>query len=214
VFRFPDKWPEAMHCTPNRERRENEDACSGFALREAKGHPNRNRSEDDEWDWIIPGRNCKPSAKDRFAEDEQQQQENADFRCFLPVPAPLWSDAPENNRWSDQKIARCVAQPPRQPDRAIIRPIRKASTCTTGHTKGWADNCANRRCEREFKNTLRTIENGCAAGEPIHQPGTAYGLERVATRDGERCGDIACGSNVHQKCTDKNCRPGSVTEDE
>src|SRR5213078_2089293 len=73
VFRFPDEWPETMHCAPNRERRENEDARSGFALREAKGRPNHNRSEDHEWERIIPGRNCKPSAKDRFAEDEQKQ---------------------------------------------------------------------------------------------------------------------------------------------
>src|SRR5437764_8719172 len=73
VFRSPDEWPETMHCTPNRERRENEDASSGFALREAKGRPNHNRSEDHEWERIIPGRNCKPSAKDRFAEDEQKQ---------------------------------------------------------------------------------------------------------------------------------------------
>src|SRR6266480_4916080 len=213
VFRFPDEWPETMQCAPNRDRRENEDARSGFALRKAEGHPNHNRSGD-ESDWIIPGRNCKPSAKDRFAQDAQQQQENADFRCFLPVPAPLWCDAPENNRWSDQKIARCVAQPPRQPDRAIIRPIRRTSKCKTGHTKDWADNCANRCCEREFKNTLRTIENGCATGEPIHYPGTAYGLERVAARDGKRRGGIARSGNVHQKCTEKNGRPDSVTKHE
>src|SRR5439155_26362621 len=173
VFRFPDKWPKAMHCTPNRERRENEDSRSGFALREAKGRPNRNRSEDDEWEWIIPGRNCKPSAKDRFAEDKQQQEEDAHFNRFPPVPAPLWCDAPENNRWSDQKIACCVAQPPRQPDHAIIGPIGKSSMCKTGHPKSWADNCANHRCERELKNTPRPIEGGRAAGEPIHQPGTA-----------------------------------------
>src|SRR6266481_6351954 len=76
------------------------------------------------------------------------------------------------------------------------------------------DNCANHCCERELNKPLRTIEDGCAAGEPIHQPGTAHSFERVAAGGGERCGDIARSGNVHQKCTDKNCRPGSVTEHE
>src|SRR5947208_9718346 len=74
VLRFPGEWPETVQCAPNRDRRENEDARSGFALREAEGHPNHNRPGD-ESDWIIPGRNCQPSAKDRFAEDAQQKQE-------------------------------------------------------------------------------------------------------------------------------------------
>src|SRR5439155_75949 len=111
---------------------------------------------------------------------------------------------PENNQWSDQKVARCVAQPPRQPDCAIIGPIRETSKCKTGHTKSWADNCANHCCEREFKNTLRTTEGGCAAGEPIHEPGTAHSFERVAARDGERCGDIARSASVHEKCIDQS----------
>ena len=51
-------------------------------------------------------------------------------------------------------------------------------------------------------------------GNLIHKPGTAHSFERVAARDGERCGDIARSGNVHQKGTDKNCRPGSVTEHE
>src|SRR5881396_3677879 len=49
VFRFLGEWPETM-----------------------QGAPNRDRSAT-ERDWIILGRNCKPSAEDRFAEDEQQQ---------------------------------------------------------------------------------------------------------------------------------------------
>src|SRR5947199_4934690 len=88
VLRFPDEWPETVQCSPNRDRRENEDARSGFALGEAEGHPNHNRSGD-ESDWQTPDRNCKPSAKDRFAKDEQQQQEDARFNRFPPVPAPL-----------------------------------------------------------------------------------------------------------------------------
>src|SRR6266568_2831822 len=72
VFRFPDEWAETVQCAPNRDRRENENARCGFALRKAEGNPNHNRSGD-ESDWIIPGRNCKPSAKDRFAQDAQQQ---------------------------------------------------------------------------------------------------------------------------------------------
>src|SRR5262249_55975524 len=84
----------------------------------------------------------------------------------------------------------------------------------TGHTKSWADDCANYCCERELKNTLRMIEDGCAAGEAIHQPSTAHSFERVATRDGDRCGDGTRSGSVHQKCTDKNCRPGLVTEHE
>src|SRR5438552_18714006 len=30
VFRFPDKWPDAMHYTPHRERREHDDARGGL----------------------------------------------------------------------------------------------------------------------------------------------------------------------------------------
>ena len=49
----------------------------------------------------------------------------------------------------------------------------------------------------ELENTLRTIENGYATGESIHEPGTAYGLERVAASDGKRRGDTARSRHVH-----------------
>src|SRR5260370_7312983 len=105
----------------------------------------------------------------------------------------------------------CAAQAPRQPDRANIGPIGKSTKCKTGHPKSWTDNCANHCCEREFNNTLRTIEDGCAAGEPIHQPVTAHTLKRVAARDGERCGDISPRGNVPHNCTHTNFRPAPHT---
>src|SRR5260370_21201122 len=108
----------------------------------------------------------------------------------------------------------CAAQAPRQPDRANIGPIGKSTKCKTGHPKSWTDNCAKYCCERELNNTLRTIEDGCAAGEPIHQPCTAHSFERVASRDGERCGDVARSGNVQQQYTDKNCMPAPVTQHE
>src|SRR5438128_6229537 len=39
VLRFPDEWPETVQCARNRDRRENEDARCGFALRKAAGPP-------------------------------------------------------------------------------------------------------------------------------------------------------------------------------
>jgi hypothetical protein len=56
---------------------------------------------------------------------------------------------------------------------------------------------------------LRTIEDSCAAGEPIHQPGAHQRFERVPARDGERCGDIARSRNVLKSPTKMQARLGN-----
>src|SRR5207247_3825273 len=98
-----------MQRAPDCDRRENENTRGRFALCKAECCPNDNRSAN-ERDRIIPGRNCKPAAEDRFAEGEQQQQEDAYFNGLALVPPPFRWKAPENNQWSDQKIASCVTE--------------------------------------------------------------------------------------------------------
>src|SRR5206468_11375393 len=184
VLCFPKEWPEAMQRSPHRDRGQNEKSRGRFALGKAERGPNYNVSANERY-WITSGRNFKPPAKDDAAQQHQQQEERADFRGFPFVPTPFWGSAPEKNQGSENKVARCIAEPPCQPNRAVVCPIGKAGEGKTGHTESRADDGANRCCEGKLENPLRTFEEVPAAGESIHQPGAGQRLERVTGGDGK-----------------------------
>src|SRR5439155_27183826 len=132
------------------------------------------------------------SAKADLSENREHEQEAAGFNCLQAIRAPLrGSDTPQKNEWSDNQIARGIAQPPRCPDCPIMRPVSKTAERETGNTETGADCCTDNGGQRELKNILWPIENAGAARKMVHQPGTANRLQRVARRDAKRRKNIA-----------------------
>ena len=133
--------------------------------------------------------NCKRSAKDRFAEDEQQQEEDAHFHDFPPGSNAASVGC---SRIINGAIRRSPVVSPSHHVSQIARKLAesgKSTKCKTGYAKSWTDTVLTTAASATY-NTLRTIEDGCAAGEPIHEPGTGHRFERIAARDGERCGTL------------------------
>jgi hypothetical protein len=133
--------------------------------------------------WIISGRNREPPAKNRFTEDQQQDQKQNDFDSFPAIPPPARCDRPKNNERSHNEIARCIAHPPGNPDRSVICPGSKTAQRETGHAQNRTDHRARHRRERELEDILSPIENASAAGELIDQPRAAKRFKCIASGD-------------------------------
>ncbi len=167
---------------PDRDGGDNKKSGGGFALTETK------RGPDYEWsankrDWIVFGRDRKPSAENSFAQDGEQNEKQDDFAHFPAIQARARSDAPKNKQWSDDQVAGGIAQPPGQPDRTEIGPIGESAEGKTGYSESRADERANRRGQGELENILCTIERARAAGEIVDQPCAAKRFKRVPSRD-------------------------------
>ena len=182
IFCFHDKWTEALQRAPHCDGGKNKNCRRGFALGESKGGPNqqwtahkRNR--------VIFGRNRKPAAKDCLSDNEQEEQKEPDFEVFNGNQTESRCHTPEDDQRSYDKIAGGVAQPPCQPDRAVLRPIGETTQGQTAYSEYGTDHRTQHDGDGKFENVLRTVEDSHSVGETIDQPGAADCFKRVAGGD-------------------------------
>src|SRR6476646_12301882 len=67
ILTLTGEWPESVDCSPHRYYGQDENTHGSFALSEAEGRPNHNRTAN-ESDGIIFGRDLQPATKDNCAQ--------------------------------------------------------------------------------------------------------------------------------------------------
>src|SRR5204863_8848566 len=121
---------------------------------------------------------------------------------------------PQKNERSDDQLRGEIAQPPGDPNRAVVIPFSETGQREAGEADRWTNERAEDGGERKLEDALRPIENPRAIGEAINEPGPAQCFKRVSSGDTERSGNGPRRGEVYQERADKNRRPDAIAEEE
>src|SRR5947207_1574856 len=95
----------------------------------------------------------------------------------LLLDTPSLSHSSGKCQRSEHEVAGYIAEPPGNPNRAVVPPVGKPVQRKAGHAEHRADDRTDRCGEREFENALWPIKNILAAREAVHQPCADYSLK-------------------------------------
>ena len=124
-------------------------------------------------------------------------------------------EPPEHDQGRHDQRARGIAEPPRDPDRAQVAPLREAAP----HERGRADRSAHRRSQdprerRELEDGARLIEDPQAAGEAPDEMGAEKSLEGVSHGDSQGRGRSARRGDVDEERPEQHGRPDAGAQEE
>ena len=119
----------------------------------------------------------------------------------------------DQDRRKDDRAAE-VARPPRQPDWAVVFPIRKTAQRQTGDADACADRGAESKREREPEYVVSMIKGAEAVCDLANEPGRGQCFDGVSDRDAKGGNDVSGGQDVDQKRPDEDAGPKLIAEEE
>ena len=213
VGRHHREWPEAGAGAAHGDGGDQHEQRGGLARPEAEGGPDQRRQTQERQRIVRRTRDevAKHARRDQRADPaEEQRLQRAIARA--DGPGRLAAKGQKQKR-RDHEIAGRVAEPPREPDGARVRPVRVAAE----HERADADGGADRRAEQrgrhhELEDVLRAIEGRDAAGEALDERRADERLQRVAGGDAERRQHRARGADVDEEGAREDHRPDAAPE--
>ncbi len=214
VLRFTPERAEPPQCAEDRDGGKRQRRRGGLALAEAEGGPDQERDAK-ELQRIVLVLGGKERAENQSADHEEGEKKAHRLEGSLPLPEKGSPSAPEQERRSEDEIARHVSEPPRQPDRAVAAPGGARAQAKTGDADRRADRGAHhRRQEREPEDVRRPVEGSAAVGEPVDEVGARERLERVSHGDAQRGRHGSRRRHVDQEGPEEDRGPGAIPEHE
>ena len=153
-------------------------------------------------------------AEHEDAQRDHGGQEARGLQHARASPVHGAGSAPENHDRPDDQGAHRVAEPPREPDGAVVDPVRVAGQRQAGHS----DRRAHGRGEEprqhdELEDVARPVEARRGRSRTAsHEIRAQAPLERVAHSDADRGRDGARGGDVHEEGADQDGGPGARSQ--
>ena len=204
----------ALEGPPDGEARQEENRGRRLARPEAERRPQQQRHGRELQRVMFDVRRVQ-TAEHQLAADHEREEQGRRLERLGPVPPHAGTSAPQQHDRRDHQIPRHIAEPPREPDRAVIRPVG----VPTDRQRGHAHRRAHRRAEhcgdeRELEDVGRALEGVAPAGKAVDQVRANHALKRVADAEPDRGGEGTCGREVDEESTGEDRRPRAQPEDQ
>ena len=185
-----------------------------LALAEPEGRPGE-RGHRDEIDRIVSRAGQEGEAEHELADHDEREEEEASLDEPRGSPARPGRLRPQDEQGSDEGVARCIAQPPRQPDRGGVSPRSEAPEDERAHADRGADHGAHQPGEdEELDHVLATIEGAQTRGKAHDKVGAHHRFEGIAGRYTQRGRHGAGGGDVRHEGAHEHRGPHAIASEE
>ena len=214
VGRADRKRADAADGARDRDGAEHRDRGDRLPLAEADRRPEQ-RGNAEESDRHVTHADRQDAAEDEEAHPDHRGAQQQRLRPPGAKRGQAGLPVPEKDQRGHDEVTGGVAEPPRQPDGAVVAPARESAQRQAGHADGGADGRAQKAGEAdEEEDAPDAIEDVPTAREAIHQLGAEQALERIAQRDRERRRDRARGTDVDEEGAHEDDRPDAQAQNE